>query len=134
MRLTLYSFNSDVPLEKICQAGVEYQVYEADVTPQEALSYLDRLIYPRDNFYLDTPECLLDFSIDEQSIWVEVTSAEFWAVSEVSRGEAQAIIEALDRSETFSNHIPTTNREWDAHAVLGRDGTAGHRIRHTFSQ
>ena len=52
MKLTLHSFNSDVPQEKICQPGVDYQVYETDVIPEEALTFFDRLIYPRDGFYL----------------------------------------------------------------------------------
>jgi hypothetical protein len=119
MKLTLHSFTSDVPREKICQPGVDYQVYETDVTPEEALTFFDRLSYPRDGFYLEVPECLLNFWRREQSIWVEVTSAEFWATAEVSSEEAKAIIEALYLGEKFGSHIPTANREWDAYAILG---------------
>ena len=119
MRLTLHSFNSTVPLEKVCQPGVEYQVHESVVTPDEALTYIDKLIRPRDSFYLETPECLLDFWKHEGAIWVEVTSAAFWATSEVSLAEARATIETLDRGGEFSSLIPGSNREWDAYALLG---------------
>ena len=52
-------------------------------------------------------------------VWVEIYSAEVWATSQVSDVEARAIIEMLDRGDSFGNCIPTTNREWDAYAPLG---------------
>jgi hypothetical protein len=124
MRLTLHSFTSDVPSEKICQPGVEYQVHESDVTPDEALTFFGKLTRPRDSFYLETPECLLDFWKHEGAIWTEVTSAEFWATSEVSCDEAKAIIETLGRGEEFGSRIPATGREWDAYALLGKGASA----------
>jgi hypothetical protein len=119
MKLTLYSFKSDVPREKICQPGVEYEVFESEVRPDEVFAFFDRLVYPRDSFYLEVPECSLDFWKHEQAIWVEITSAEFWATSEVSCDEAKAIIETLYRGEMFGSRIPTASREWDAYALLG---------------
>lgn len=54
MKLTLHSFKFDVTREKICQPGVEYEVSESDVGANEAFAFFDRLIYPRDSFYLKT--------------------------------------------------------------------------------
>ena len=119
MKLTLHSFDSDVPLEKVCLPGVEYQSIEVEVGPDEAFAFFDQLVYPRDSFYLEVSECSLDFWKHEQSIWVEITSAEFWATSEVNGNEAKAIIETLYCGEMFGNHIPKTSREWDAYALLG---------------
>ena len=53
MKLTLYSFKSDVPREKVCQPGIEYEVFDSKVEPDEALPFFDRLIFPRDSFYLE---------------------------------------------------------------------------------
>jgi hypothetical protein len=124
MKLALYSFKSDLPREKVCQPGVEYEVFESDVGSDEAFAFFDKLNYPRDSFYLEAAECSLDFCKHEQAIWVEITSAEFWATSEVSCDEAKAIIETLYRGEMFSSHIPATSREWDAYALLGADRPA----------
>lgn len=120
MKLTLHSFKSDVPREKVCQPGVEYQVFESDVGPDEAFAFFDRLVYPRDSFYLEVPEYVLDFWKHEGAIWVEVTGADFWATSEVSPDEARAIIEALNRGEEFGGRIPATGREWDAYSIPER--------------
>ena len=125
MKLTLHSYESDVPAKKSYEPGVDYQVFESDVGPDEAISYLDKLIYPRDSFYLEMPEYLLDFWKHEQSIWVEVAGADLWAISEVSRDEAKATIEMLQRRERLGGTIPTTCREWDAYALLG-EGEPAH--------
>ena len=119
MKLTLHNFVSDPPREKICQAGVDYLVHECDVSAEEAFAFFDRLVRPRDRFSLEAPDCSLDFWKDGQAIWVEVTCAELWATSEVSLGEARAIIEALYRAEVFGSHIPRTTREWDAYSLPG---------------
>ena len=126
MKLTLHSFKSDVPREKVCQPGVEYQVSESDVGPNEALSFFDRLVYPRDSFYLEVPEYVLDFWRYEGVIWVEITGAHFWATSEVSRDEAQAIIESLYRGERFGGRIPATDREWDAYSIPEQERPLSH--------
>ena len=100
MKLTLHSFKSEVPSEKTCLPSVDYQVFESsDVGPDEVFTFFDKLIYPRDSFYLEVPGYLLDFWKYEQSIWVEITSAEFWATTQVSCDEAKAIIETLYRGE-----------------------------------
>lgn len=117
MKLTSHSFTSDVPPEKICRPGVEYQVRETDVTPDEALAFFGELLRPRDSFYLETPECLLHFWKHERAIWVEVTSPGLWATSEVSLAEAQAIIEAVDRGVGLDGRIPAGGREWDAYSL-----------------
>jgi hypothetical protein len=119
MKLILHSFNSDVPPEKVCQPGVEYQSLETEVGPNEACAFFDQLVYPRDSFYLEVPECSLEFWKHEQAIWVEITSAEFWATSEVNDNEAQLIIDTLYRGGVFGSHIPKTSREWDAYSLLG---------------
>ena len=124
MKLTLYSFKSNVPQEKVCQPGVEYQTFEADVGPDEAFAFFGRLGFPRDSFSLEAPECSLDFWKHEQAIWVEVTSPGLWATSEVSCDEAKAIIGALYRGEVFGGRIPATGREWDAYALPGADRAA----------
>ncbi len=120
MRLTLHSFKSDVPKDKICQPGVEYQVHEFNVGTEEAFTFFDKLIYPRDSFYLEnSTNYFLDFWKEDNSLWVEITGAEFWAYSEVTPEAAKTIIEMIDRRETFGEHIPTTDQEWDAYAFLG---------------
>lgn len=121
MRLTLYSFKSDVPREKVCQPNVDYQVREFEVEPEESFAFFDKLVYLRDSFYLENrSDCILDFWKEEgEFIWVEITSAEFWAYSAVSRDAAKAIIKTLYWGEKFSEHIPATVREWDAYAFLG---------------
>jgi len=119
MKLTSYSFNSDVPPEKVCRPGIDYRVHEADVTPEGALTFFGKLIRPRDSFCLETPEWLLDFWKHEGAIRVEVTGAEFWATSEISAEEARAVIETLGRGGKFAGRIPTTGREWDAYSLLG---------------
>jgi hypothetical protein len=126
MRLTLHSFKSDVPREKVCQPGVEYEVFESEVGPDEALAFFARLIYPRDSFSLEVPRYALDFWKHDGAIWVEVTGADFWATSGVSRDEAKAIIEALDHGEGFGSRIPAAGREWDACSILRGGGPAGH--------
>lgn len=116
MKLTLHCFKSNIPREKVCQPGVEYEVFDIEVGPDQAFSFFDRLIFPRDSFYLEASmDYLVDFWKHEKSIWVEVTGSEFWATSEVSLDEAKAIIDSLDRGERFGNLIPTTMREWDAY-------------------
>ena len=126
MKLTLHSFRSDVPREKVCQPGVEYVVSESNVEPDEALAFFDRLIYPRDSFYLEVPEYILDFWNHDGAIWVEVTGADFWATSEVSRDEAKAIIKMLGRGEKFGSLIPATGREWDAYTIPEAERPIGH--------
>lgn len=124
MKLTLHSFKSDVPREWVCQPGVEYQVFESDVGPDEALTFFDRLIYPRDSFYLEVPEYIVNFRRHQGVSWVEITGADLWATSEVSLEEAKAIMEALHRGEMFGSHIPATDREWDAYGFLDGDEPA----------
>ena len=126
MKLTLHSFKSDVPREKVCQPGVEYLVSGYDVGPDEALDFFDRLVYPRDSFHLEVPEYVLDFWRYEGAIWVEVWGAYFWATSEVSLEEAKAIIEALDRGEEFTGRIPAAGREWDAYSIAEGERPTGH--------
>jgi hypothetical protein len=121
MKLTLYNYVSDVPPKKRYKPGVDYQVFEFDVGPDEALAYFDRLIYPRDMFCLEVPEYLLDCWKYEDSIWVEVAGADLWATSEVSGVEARAVFEMLDRGERLSGRMPVTRREWNAYALLGED-------------
>ena len=111
MKLTLHSFKSDVPREKVCQPGIEYEVFDSEVEPDEALPFFDRLIFPRDY--------LVDFWKHEQSVWVEITGEDFWATSEVSLDEAKAIIHSLHRGDRFGNEIPVTKREWDAYTAAG---------------
>lgn len=117
MRLTLHSYKSDVPRGKVCRPGVEYRTLEADVGPDEVLPFLDRLVYPRDSFYLEEPDYVVNFWKHGQSVWVEITGAEFWATSEVSLGEAKAIIEALHLGEPFGPRVPSAAREWDAYSL-----------------
>lgn len=117
MKLTLHSFVADVPPEKICRPGVDYQVYECDAGPDEAFAFFGRLVRPRDSFSLQTPDYSVHFWKHGQALWVEVTGADFWASSEVSPGDARAVIEALHRAEPFGSRIPTTNREWDTHTA-----------------
>ena len=126
MKLTLHSFKSDVLPEKVCQPGVDYVVSESDVELDEALAFLDRLIYPRDSFYLEVPEYILDFWKHDGAIWVEIAGVDFWASSEVSREEAKAIIEALGRGEEFGSLIPATRREWDAYSIPEAERPIGH--------
>ncbi|HYM01121.1 MAG TPA: hypothetical protein VEZ90_19335 [Blastocatellia bacterium] len=116
MKLTLHRFRSNVPREKICQPGVEYdELVHTHVGPIQALAFLDKLTFPRDSFYLEVSDYLVEFWKHERSIWVEISGSDFWATSEVSLGDVKAIIDSLGRGERFSNEIPTTNREWDAH-------------------
>jgi hypothetical protein len=126
MRLTLHSFRPDVTRDKICQQGVDYQASNFDVVPEEACAFFDRLVQPRDHFYLNDPEdYLVEFwKEDDGAIWVEITGTEFWATSEVRLNEARAIIEGLFRGKSFCRHIPTTEREWDAYSLLGTNGDA----------
>ena len=116
MKLTLHSFRYDVPLEKVCQPGVDYEVFESQVEPEQVLHFLNSLVLPRDSFHLDAAtDYLVDFWKHEQSVWVEITCKTFWATSEVSIDEARAIIDCLHRGESFGNCIPATEREWDAY-------------------
>lgn len=117
MKLTLHNFKSDVPREKVCRPGVEYEAHEADVGPDDVPAFFDGLVYPRDSFYLEVPEYIVNFWKHEQAVWVEITGAEFWATSEVSLDEAKAIIEALDLGESFGPHVPSAGREWDAYSL-----------------
>lgn len=117
MKLTLYSFKSDVPREKVCQPGIEYEVFDSEVEPDEALPFFDRLIFPRDSFCLEGTDYLVDFWKHEQSVWVEITGTDFWATSEVSLDEAKATIHSLHRGDRFGNEIPVTKREWDAYTA-----------------
>jgi len=126
MKLTLHSYESDVPAKKRYEPGVDYQVFESDVGPDEAISYFERLIYPRDSFYLEVPEYITDFWKHEGAVWVEIAGADFWATSEVSRDEDEAIIEALSRGERFGSRIPVTGREWDAYSIPEEERPVGH--------
>jgi hypothetical protein len=66
-------------------------VFDTEVGPDQAFAFFDRLISPRDSFYLEASmDYLVDFRKDEQAIWVEVTGSKFWATSEVSLDEAKA--------------------------------------------
>jgi hypothetical protein len=126
MKLTLHSFRPEVPRDKICQPGIDYQVSEFDVGPEEACAFFDKLVRPRDSFYLNDPEgYLLEYwKEDGGAIWVEVTGSEFWATSEVSLNEARATIGNFFRGESFCMYIPTTERKWDAYSLLGTNGDA----------
>src|SRR4029079_11377180 len=118
MKLTLHSFRSDVPREKVCQPGLEYEVINSEVEADQVLTFFEKLIFPRDSFYLaGATDYLVDFWKHEQSIWVEITGTDFWATSEVSLKEATAIINSLQQNEQCGDQIPMTNREWDAYTA-----------------
>ncbi len=124
MRLTLHSFKPNVPKDKICQLGVEYQVFEYNVGTDEAATFFDKLIEPRDSFYLEgSASYSLDFWKEEdQSIWVEITEIKFWAYSEVSLSSAKEIIAMLNREENFGNNVPMADQEWDAYSFIEKNG------------
>lgn len=119
MKLILHSFRTQVPLEKTCEAGVDYDVMTVnEVQRDEVLPFLDKLILPRDIFYLEDTDYSLDCWKHEGSIWVEIyVNDYFWATSEVSVDELKAIIDSLHRKDQMGKQIPTTQREWDACAL-----------------
>lgn len=125
VRLTLHSFESDVPPGKVCRPGVEYRTLEAEVGPGEALAFFERLVRPRDSFYLEASGRLVNFWKHGPSVWVEITAEELWAASEVSPEEAEAVIEALHRGESFGPRVPSSGREWDAYSVPADERAAG---------
>jgi hypothetical protein len=96
-----------------------YEIFERDVSTDEAFELLGRLASPQDIIYLETSTGSLDLWKHEGSLWVEVYRDELWATSEVNSDEARCIIEMLERDDAFCNCKPFTNREWDAYAPLG---------------
>jgi hypothetical protein len=96
-----------------------YEVFEREVSPDEAFAFLAKLVSPEDMIYLEKSGRSVDVWKYEESLWVEICSAQLWATSHVSEAEAVAIIDMLDSGHSFGNCIPITNREWDAYAPLG---------------
>jgi|ERR1700730_5098128 len=121
MKLSLRTTPTEDAAQTVNQPRANYEVFERDVLPDEAFVFLNRLVSSEDMIYLEEPHCSIDVWKHEESLWVEIYSAELWATSQVSDAEAKAIIDMLDRGDSFGNCIPTTNREWDAYAPLGND-------------
>ncbi|MCM3874617.1 MAG: hypothetical protein ND895_28315 [Pyrinomonadaceae bacterium] len=121
MKLSLQIISTEDAAQTTVPPSANYEVLERDVLPGEAFDFLNRLVSPQDMIYLEQPRCSIDFWKHDESLWVEIYSAELWATSEVSDTEARAIIDMLDRGDSFGNSIPMTNREWDAYAPLGNN-------------
>ncbi|HXD32981.1 MAG TPA: hypothetical protein VN643_17790 [Pyrinomonadaceae bacterium] len=102
-----------------------YEISNREVSVSEALSFLNRLVSQDTMLYLETPQCTVDIWKFEGAFWVEIYRADFWATSEVSELEARAIIEIAERDSCFGNNIPTSNREWDAYALIGEATDSG---------
>ena len=123
MKLSLTNYKWDVPLDTRCEAGVDYEEFEAEVGPDEVFGFFDRLIRDRDSFTLQAPTVFLVFGKEGDGYWVDLDNVDLWAFAEINEAEAKAIIGMADRGEKFNHYVPTTSREWDAYSILNEEGT-----------
>lgn len=99
------------------QEGVDYLEHEFDLEFDDTL-YLLRELRDRNNLWIDTPECTLNFSIDgEANLWVDIDGKNnFWAASEITLDAAVEILRIAIAGGPFDEHIPTTDQEWGAYS------------------
>jgi hypothetical protein len=74
---------------------------------------------------MDGPNFTAIFDLaTDGTISVEIVSAidDFWAISEVTLIEAQAIIRIIHSGGDFTGQIPETKRLWDAYGPLKKIG------------
>ena len=91
--------------------------YEVDLDYDGALSLLRRLRSSGSHIHFAPQDYRIHFRLDpDEPIEVEIMSIvdDFWAMSEVSDSQAEAIIGVPYREERFSGVIPGTDLEWGA--------------------
>lgn len=120
MKAVLHKFKNGVPERDLYLKGQDFEEQEFEVNCEEAKELLKQLRENRDNLSFDnlgSPS--LDFSFESDgSLFVEVTSAKFWALSKVSVRVAEAVIDHVYQGREFGEHVPSTNEIWYGCAFL----------------
>jgi len=123
MKCILHKFPSDIKEKVFYKAGEDYEASEYEVTSAEVQALLRQLVNERDSLYVDVSEDgVLLFHLDsDKCLWVEITYySSFWALSKITWGMADPIIDGASQGQAFSSRIPSTNTEWDAYSFPGR--------------
>ena len=120
VKVSYTHFSPSASLRDLYQEGADYLRHEFDFGFDEALYLLKELKNHRSSLWVDAPACSLNFYIEsEGSLWVEIYGNNgLWAVSEIDLAIGTEILRIAFDGGEFGEHIPTTNRVWDAYSGI----------------
>ena len=120
MKVSYTHFSPNAPIRDLYHEGADYLMHYFDFGFDDALYLLKELKNHRSSLWVDAPTYSLNFYIEsDDSLWIEIDGNNgLWAVSEIDLAIGTEILRiALDGGE-FGEHIPTTNRTWDAYSGI----------------
>ena len=111
-------FSPNAVIRERYQRGVDYLEHEFDLGFDDTLYLLKELKPDRDSLSLQSSDHTVRFYFEsDQTLWVEVDDINgLWAVSEINLDVGTAILRIAFDGGKFGEHIPTTDREWDAYS------------------
>ncbi len=119
MKVSYIQYSSNAPIRDRYQEGVDYLCHDFDFGVEETLYLIQELKSDRSRVFVTGPTSALNFHFDRESLWVEIDDVTgLWAVSEIDLELAAAILRIAAEGTGFGEHIPTTDREWDAYSGL----------------
>ncbi|HEY0761935.1 MAG TPA: hypothetical protein VGD61_06140 [Pyrinomonadaceae bacterium] len=118
MKVLYTHYSAGAPIRERYQPGVDYLCHEFDLGFEDTLYLLKELKNYRSSLLIQVGYSHMRFDVESDntlSVELDSYSNGLWAVAQITVDVAVETLRIAVDGDEFGEHIPTTDREWDAY-------------------